>query len=67
MNIALLWSQGLLSIIVGSPCSLRKKKRDTQCLTLTFKDTRHWASEFDKSVAHKDKPLVQEKLRLFET
>ena len=32
-----------------------------------FLDTRHWASDFDKSLAHEDKPLVQEELRWFET
>ena len=32
-----------------------------------FLDNRHGASEFDKSLAHEDKPLVQEKLRWFET
>ena len=31
-----------------------------QCSTLIFLDTRHWASEFKKSLAHEDKPLVQE-------
>ena len=34
-----------------------------QCLTLMFLDTRHWASEFDKSLAYEDKPLIKEKLR----
>ena len=34
-----------------------------QCLTLTFLDTRQWASKHYKSLAHKDKPLVQNKAR----
>ena len=33
-----------------------------QCLTLTFLDTRQWASEWIKSLAHKDKSLVQKKV-----
>ena len=34
-----------------------------QCSTLTFLDTRQWASKHSKSLAHKDKPLVQNKVR----
>ena len=34
-----------------------------QCSTLTFLDTRQWASKHSKSLAHKDKPLVQNKAR----
>ena len=33
-----------------------------QCLTLIFLDISLWASEFNKSLTHEDKPLVQEKL-----
>ena len=29
-----------------------------QCSTLTFLDTRHWASEEQKSLAHKGNPLA---------
>ena len=38
-----------------------------QCSTQIFLDTRHWASEFKKSLAHEEKPLVQEELKWFET
>ena len=38
-----------------------------QCSTLISLDTRHWASEFKKSLAQEDKPLVQEELKWFET
>ena len=34
-----------------------------QCWTLTFLDTRQWASKQNKSLAHKDKTLVQSKAR----
>ena len=34
-----------------------------QCSTVTFLDTRQWASKHSKSLAHKDKPLVQNKAR----
>ena len=33
-----------------------------QCLTPTFLDTRQWASEWIKSLAQKDKSLVQKKV-----
>ena len=33
-----------------------------QCLTLTFLDTRQWASEWNNSLAQKDKSLVQKKV-----
>ena len=36
-------------------------------LDTNFLDTRHWASEFKKSLAHEEKPLVQEELKWFET
>ena len=38
-----------------------------QYSTLIFLDTRHWASEFKKSLAHEEQPLVQEELKWFET
>ena len=38
-----------------------------QCSTLIFLDISLWASEFNKSLAHEDKPLVQEKLKWFKT
>ena len=34
-----------------------------QCSTLTFLDIWQWASKHDKSLAHKGKPLVQNKAR----
>ena len=34
-----------------------------QCSTVTFFDARQWASEHNKSLAHKGKPLVQNKAR----
>ena len=38
-------------------------KDGKQCSTLTFLNTRQWASKHSKSLAHKDMPLVQNKAR----
>ena len=34
--------------------------------TIISWDTRHWVSEFNKSLAHEDKPLIEEKTEVFQ-